>query len=508
MKKQWIVVWLCVVGLSWPGLGLCAQQTATGGATGATEVKMEEGGAYTFNDTDIGLALSTLARRANVNLIIGDGVTGKVTVYLENVSPKDAIRLIAESKGYVFQEEKNIIKVRSKEAAENQPLEVRVYTLKYAKAEDMAKVLTDLKGTRGKVQVDARSNALVISDTAPNLEKIMPVVEALDSQTTQVMIEAKFIETFRNPHKDLGINWANTLVNHAVTAGGPNLKSGDAPGSFQLVNPGTGLIPPYPTSSGLSGPFMGTAMLDAGRAQVLISFFNQDANSELLANPRVVTTDGTKATMNITQQYPLPQFQYSEQTASMQINGFAYKDIGIILSVTPRINKDDFITLDVNPQVSSSTAVKKFQTGTSTFDIPIIETRQATTSVLIKSGNTLAIGGLLRTDVSDTFTKVPVLGDIPGLGVLFRSKSLDKLKRNLLIFLTPTVVTADAKTGAASTGYEQNANGQPPEEVFTNDKWMPKDNARPRDLMKDFQSKTSTSDKSNGKAPTQNFGPK
>ncbi len=248
-------------------------------------------------------------------------------------------------------------------------------------------------------------------------------------------------------------------------------------------------------------------MLDAGRAELVLSFLNQDVNSELLANPRVVTTDGTKAKMNITQQYPLPSFQYSEQTASMQINGFTYKDIGITLNVTPRINKDEFITLDVNPQVSSSTAVKKFQTGTSTFDIPIIETREATTSVLIKSGNTLAIGGLLRTDVSDTFTKVPVLGDIPGLGALFRSKSLDKIKRNLLIFLTPTVVTADAKTGAASTGYERYSDGLPNDEIYTNDKWMPKDNAKPRELMKSFKTDNEASAPAYGKAPTQNFGP-
>ncbi len=245
MKKHYVIISLCTVGLILAGTGLRAQQPSPEAAAATTpEVKAEDGAAYNFSDTDIVLTLTTLARRAGVSLVIGDNVIGKVSVHLENVSPKDAMRLIVESKGFVMQEEKNVIKVRTKEAAENQPLEMRVITLKYARAEELQKILNEIKGSRGKVQVDARNNTLVLSDTLPNLEKIMPIVERLDSQTTQVMIEAKFIETFRNPHKDLGINWANTLVNHAVSIGGANQKAGDPPGSFQMITPGSSLTPP------------------------------------------------------------------------------------------------------------------------------------------------------------------------------------------------------------------------------------------------------------------------
>jgi general secretion pathway protein D len=123
--------------------------------------------------------------------------------------------------------------------------------------------------------------------------------------------------------------------------------------------------------------------------------------------------------------------------------------------------------------------------------------------VLIKSGFTLAMGGLMREDTAETYTKVPIMGDLPGLGALFRSKTLEKQKRNLLVFLTPTVVQPDDQN---PTGLEKFSGGIPAEETYTNDKWMPKDNAKPRDLLK-MKTPPPSSDKATGK-PTQNFGPK
>ncbi len=196
----------------------------------------------------------------------------------------------------------------------------------------------------------------------------------------------------------------------------------------------------------------------------------------MLASPRVVTTDNGHARISIATQYPIPKFTFSEQTASLQIDGFEYKDIGIILDVLPRINKNEFVTLEVTPEASSSNENASLKSGgNSEVEIPVINTRVASTTVLIKSGNTLAIGGLMRSENTETYTKVPVLGDIPGLGALFRSKSLSKEKRELLIFLTPTIIDPESQTG-----YEQYYDGLPDEEAFTNDKWMPKDNAKPR----------------------------
>lgn len=427
-----------------------------------------------YIEADIQNVLRTLAAKAGINLILGEEVTGKVTVNLKGVSYEDAMRLIVESKGYAYVKDKNVVKVKSRESLEAEPVEIQVHTLNYAKADDVKKSLEPVLTKQGKLQVDTRSNTLVISDTPSNLSRLMPLIQSLDTQTPQVMIEAKFVETTKNPKKDLGINWTETLLNHELSAG------------------------PFDLTKNLGGgPWIpSTALLDAGEAKLLFSFLSRDTDTELLANPRIVTTDNGKAKISIATQFPIPQFAFSEQVGAFTVQGFDYKDIGIVLNVTPRINKNEFITLEVTPEASSSTESASFQG----IEIPIINTRVASTVVLIKSGHTLAIGGLMRQDVSDSYTKVPLLGDVPLLGALFRSKSLSKTKRDLLIFLTPTIVGPEAQTG-----YERFYGGLPKEEVYTNDKWMPGDNAKPRELMK---RRAGAADAGRTKTVSQNFSHK
>ncbi|HXI83084.1 MAG TPA: secretin N-terminal domain-containing protein [Verrucomicrobiae bacterium] len=450
-----------------------------------------------YIEADIQNVLRTLSAKAGINLILGDEVTGKVTVNLKGVSYEQAMQLIAESKGYAYVKDKNIVKVKSKESLDTEAIEMRIYTLNYAKADDIKKTLDPVLTKQGRIQIDTRSNTLVLSDTPSSLAKLVPLIQALDTQTPQVMIEAKFVETTKNPKKDLGVDWTSTLLGHQVIVGGSALSASPGTPPVIPVNAQNQPIGGLQWVKGAGGSIVtpwsaGAALLDAGRASLVFSYLSQDTDTELLANPRVVTTDNVKARISIATQFPIPNFAFSEQTASLQINGFEYKDIGIILNVLPRINKDDFITLEVAPEASSSTENATLQSGGgSAVQIPIINTRTATTTVLIKSGNTLAIGGLMRTDVSDSYTKVPLMGDAPLFGPLFRSKSLSKTKRDLLIFLTPTIVRGDSQT----TGYEKFANGLPRREVYTDDKWMPKDNAKARNLI----------GKPNSPAPDQNF---
>lgn len=456
-----------------------------------------------YSEAELQSALRTLAVKAGVNLILGDDVTGKITVHLENVSYEDAMKLIVESKGYAYIKDKNIIRITSKASLEAEPVEVRVRTLNYAKAEDVKKTIEPVLTKQGKVQIDTRSNTIILSDTPSNLAKVMPLLDTLDTQTPQVMIEAKFVETTKNPKKDLGINWSETVLGHEVTAGGSAQSSSDPANPYQVVTdannkPVSGFQFAKPAGGSLLSPWKaGIGLLDAGRAGLVFSYLSQDADTELLANPRVVTTDNGKAKIAIATQYPIPQFAYSESKGSFTISGFEYKDIGIVLNVTPRINKNEFITLEVAPEAGSQAGVANFQG----VNIPIIDNRTASTTVLIKSGYTLAIGGLMRQDSSDQYTKVPLMGDIPGIGALFRSKSLSKTKRDLLIFLTPTIVMPNAQTGL-----EKYYSGLPPSELYANDRWMPRDNAKPRNVTKIFGG-AATEDQPS-RAPLQNFGPK
>jgi type IV pilus secretin PilQ/predicted competence protein len=421
-----------------------------------------------YSDADLGSVLRTLAARAGINLLLGEEVTGKVTVHLEGVDYEKAMKIIVENKGYAYLKDDNLVRVRSRDALDTVPPEVKVVTLNYAKAEEVKKTLEATLTKQGRIQVDARSNMLVLSDTPTNLAKLEKLIAELDAQTPQVMIEARFVETTKNPKKDLGINWAGALDNHQVSIRRPDpqsqISSTDNPSPLEFakkMGPGGGWT--YPT-----------AIIDAGEFNWVISYFASDSDTELLANPRVVTTDNGKAKLAIAEQYPIPNFAYNEQQGQFVISGFNYKDIGIVLNVTPRINKNEFVTLDVAPEVSSSSENATLVGGGTAVQIPIINTRTANTTVLIKSGNTLAIGGLMQQDSANGFTKVPVMGDLPGIGALFRSKSLNKKKRELLIFVTPTILA-----GNVNDNYKTETDRVLQGKTYADDAWMPKDNAKP-----------------------------
>ena len=464
-----------------------------------------------YNNTELQTALRALATLAGVSLILGDNVTGSVTVHLEDIAYTNAMKLIAESKGYAYVEDKNyksLIKIQSKTALDAEPVEVRLATLRYAKADDLKAVLAPMLTPQGKILVDARVNTLILSDVPSNVTKLQTLVEALDTQTPQVQIEAKFVERTRNPKKDLGVNWGSTLLNHTVGLRRADPSSAIKSNTQDPTTGATTINNPSPLEFAKNlggGPWsMPTTIFDAGEAQAVFSFLSQDTDTELLANPRVVTTDNGNAKISISTEFPIPQFQYNTQIGALQISGFTYKDIGIILTVTPRINKDEFITLEVTPEASSQNGFATLGSGGgSSVQIPIVDSRNAKTVVLIKSGHTLAIGGMTRQDTSDTYTKVPIMGDIPGLGALFRSKSLSKLKRDLYIFLTPTIIRASDQVLASQAITEP-----PVEEVFTNDRWMPRDTARPSNPSTSKRNNYTIMQLSSTNAPSQNFGPK
>ncbi len=178
-----------------------------------------------------------------------------------------------------------------------------------------------------------------------------------------------------------------------------------------------------------------------------LRLLNEDSDAEFLANPRIVTADNMQAKIEIIRNQPVPQLNFNEQTATAVFGGFQDKKFGNTLVVRPSVNKDDFITLSVKPEISNKVADSLFTFAGATVASPIIDTRTLDSNVLIKSGDTLAIGGLLQDEVTKGRTKVPVLGDIPILGYLFQERLNARTKRNLLVFVTPTIIEQHYGTG-------------------------------------------------------------
>jgi type IV pilus assembly protein PilQ len=184
-----------------------------------------------------------------------------------------------------------------------------------------------------------------------------------------------------------------------------------------------------------------TADLSADSVKLVLSALFEDTDTKLISNPRISTVNNKQAVIRAVKEWPIPKWTYNSQTGGWEVQGFDYKDIGITLKVTPHINQDNFITLDVDPEVSNQVGVTTFGGGAGgTAEIPIVDSRNATTRVVVKSGETLVIGGLIRTDETVIKSGVPLLKDIPVLGYLFKHSSKELIKSDLMVFITPTIV--------------------------------------------------------------------
>jgi general secretion pathway protein D len=194
----------------------------------------------------------------------------------------------------------------------------------------------------------------------------------------------------------------------------------------------------------LGGQF---AILSVPNMALTLRFLNEDRDAEFLANPRVVTSNNQKAEIKITRAQPVPQLNFNEQTAQAVFSGFQDKEFGNTLIVTPVINRNGFISMNVKPEISNKVGDASFTFAGATVTSPIIDKRTLDSNVLIKSGDTLAIGGLLQDESTKGRTKVPVLGDIPIIGYAFQERTNNRTKRNLLVFVTPTIIKQGYGTG-------------------------------------------------------------
>jgi len=423
-----------------------------------------------FQGDEIGLVLRTLARQARMNVVISDKVgvaAGTVTMRIEDKTPKEAIEIIVQSKGLIMDELNGVYFIKTAEEKAKEPTESAQFTLSYAQAKDIVPLLQSQLASGVAPQFDQRTNTVFYREQKSNLEKIQLFLNSVDKPTQQVMIEARLVEVNANPNQAYGINWAGTFGSSST---GKTLKFGASPipedGRYEFVTGGDGSVQLNDTLVGNNGfplfqanprETLGAdlAKYAAGQFSILslpqmsatLRLLNEDKDAEFIANPRIVTANNQKAEIKITRAQPVPQLNFNEQTAQAVFSGFQDKEFGNTLNVTPIINKDDFITLNVKPEISNKVADATFTFSGSVVTSPVIDKRVLESNVLIKSGDTLAIGGLLQDEQSKGGTKVPVLGDIPVLGYLFQEKLNSRSKRNLLIFVTPTVIKQGYGTG-------------------------------------------------------------
>jgi len=442
---------------------------------------------------DIVDVLKLLANQGNLNIIAGRNVAGRVSMFLKDVSIWDAFEMIVAANGLAYQKRGDIIQVMNandyeletgqryndtreyftkkleyanavqvgnalaqihsavgkvvvdegsntivlfdmpevmetmKSIVNNmdqalKPIEVKVFDLDYAEAEKLkdqfAEILTK---NIGILKTDARTNKIVVVDYPEKLEKIGKIIKAFDSKTKQVLIEAKIIQVNLSNEYNMGIDWkyiASKRVN--FTAFNIN-RALDTAGSQVLLGSVTPVRP--------------------GDFKVIIDMLSTFGDVKTLSTPRILATNGQEAKILVgSKQVYVSNTVVQNSTSETVAENVNFVDVGIKLYVTPKINNDGYISLKIRPEVSSAPTFFTKQDGTK---IPIVDTSEAETSLLIKDGITVIMGGLMKNERSKTVNKLPLLGDIPLLGNLFKRTEDSTEKSELVIFITPHIVSGD-----------------------------------------------------------------
>ena len=407
--------------------GMAQEKVAVEGPTKVAVTRNPGGGELISLDVqgaDINTVLRTLSEFSGRNIVTNKEVKGAVSVRLKNVPWRNALEMILRTQGLSYIEEQGILRVATSTELQNEeidkqtaerkkedllPLVVKRVKVDFANAAELKQSLEKMLTRRGHIEGDQRTNSLLITDIQEKTDSAERLAHELDSMTPQVEIIAKMVDVDASVSRQLGIIWSlNDLdigkqnVDENVEVNAPIL---DAIGSLRI-----GAVRDYAT-------------LDA-----TLQALETKNQANIISNPRITTVNNREASILVGKEIPL----IVQDEAGNPVTEL--KKIGVTLKVTPHINSESEVTLDLHPEVSDLASQATVQGGV------IINTTQADTRVIVKNGETAVIGGLIRENTSSVRTGVPILQNIPLLGYFFRSTIDVKTKRELLIFITPRIV--------------------------------------------------------------------
>ncbi len=405
-----------------------------------------------FQDVPIRTVLQLIADFNNFNLVTTDSVAGNITLRLDGVPWEQALDTVLKVKGLDKRLDGNILLVapaeeiakREKQTLESKnqvaelaPLVTEYIQINYAKAGEIAGLLstdkTRLLSSRGAVSVDDRTNTLLVKDTPEVIDHIKRMLQVLDIPVKQVIIEARMVTIDDGVDEQLGVRWGVTKAeeNGSISGtieGNDSVAGGTVP-TGDDVSDRLNVNLPVANAAG-SIAFQVAKLADGTLLDLELSALETENKAEIIASPRVTTANQKEAIIEQGTEFP------SNTSSSSGATTVEWKKAVLSLKVTPHITPDNRVILDLT--VTQDTLGKEVKTGTGTGTA--INTQQISTQVLVDNGETLVLGGIYQQTIKKDVTKVPVLGDIPGVGVLFRNTSESNSKRELLIFVTPKIV--------------------------------------------------------------------
>ncbi|MCC7484131.1 MAG: type IV pilus secretin PilQ [Burkholderiales bacterium] len=416
-----------------------------------------------FQSVEVRAVLQVIADFTGLNIITSDTVTGNLTLRLKDVPWDQALDIILQSKGLDMRKTGNVVWIAPRDElatreklaleAKNQiadlePTRTESFQLNYQKAADLQKLLSDQQqrvlSKRGSAVVDTRTNTLFVQDTPSRLEEVRKLIQRVDIPVRQVMIESRIVEATDSFSRNLGVR----LGYHNTTGSGFKIGSGGGAvrglGGGQLSDPAfhTGQAadaPAFTDSLSVNLPAPGISGANAGAFSVLLfndkatKFLNleltalqADNKGKIISSPRVITADQIEASIEQGTEIPY------QQATSSGATSVSFKKATLSLKVKPQITPDDNVIMNLN--------VHKDSVGQATLAGPSIDTKQIVTEVLVENGGTVVIGGIYTQEERSTTNKVPVLGDLPYVGFLFKQNLRLDDRRELLIFITPKII--------------------------------------------------------------------
>ncbi|MDC7830907.1 MULTISPECIES: type IV pilus secretin PilQ [Pseudomonas] len=419
-----------------------------------------------FQDIDVRSVLQLIADFTNLNLVASDTVQGNITLRLQNVPWDQALDLILKTKGLDKRQIGNVLLVapadeiaaRERQELESQkqiqqlaPLRRDLIQVNYAKAADIAKLFQSVTSAdktadeRGSISVDERTNSIIAYQTQNRLDELRRIVSQLDIPVRQVMIEARLVEANVDYSKQLGVRWGgNTRQGNFSVYGKDGATTVDSttnqaflPGTSTIgnVTAATGLAPTPFVDMGVSGSTSGIGIGFMAGGQMLdlqLSALQSSGNGEIISQPKVVTSD--KETAKILRGTEIPY----QEASSSGATSTSFKQAALSLEVTPQITPDNRIIMEVKVNKDAP----DYQNALN--GVPPISKNEVNAKVLVSDGETIVLGGVFSNTQTKSTTKVPMLGDIPYVGRLFRRDSVTDSKVELLIFLTPRIMNNQA----------------------------------------------------------------
>lgn len=387
-----------------------------------------------FQNTSLYTVLNVLSMKTGMRLISDTTLyQKKIMLSLKNVTAEEALNALLDTYDlyYVKQGDSNIYVIKSK--ADGKHITVsRVVFCNYAKASDLTKILESRLTKGGRIVSDTRTNSLIITDLADSIDKMEGLLRTLDVPNQQVLLEAKIVEINLTDGISIGTQWdgvfRNGLVNPfplvptSSSGGTTNTSStfyGDKNFLFRT------LADPIVESTSFGS--VGVSILQGDDWSINANFAigAEKREAKVLSNPKLLVLNNQEATIDIIEEIPYMQSQTTSASTGDTTGTTAFKEAGIKLKVKPQINRDGSVILVVSPEQS-------YRTGEAIDQTPVINTTRSSTTLMLRSGETAAIGGLIRETESSTENKIPLLGDIPILGYLFKKVQKIKIEQNLL----------------------------------------------------------------------------